>query len=170
MTEVRMVCLATVVAIVAGCAGTGSAPTFMPPVGSTVDVTQDLQARSGARLYIQDGRAMPRGDVKVQRPYCQFFLIRSQSEMGTSFVIRTEVFTVTRTYRQRDMAWAMGLQFAGLGSNATLTTIMELSSDTQPEVRELRCMRWGTINMDGYLTIAEMQTTLGGLVKLGIKG
>ena len=142
---------------------------FMPPSGSQVEVTQELRTQAGsARLFIQNGEVRPRNKITVQNPYCQFFSNRSREEMRESLVIRPQVFTITRSYQRRDFSWAYGVQVADASSNADLSTIMELGSDIQPDIVRLTCLRWGSRRFDGFLTINEMKTTLGGLVNLNI--
>lgn len=148
------------------CATTGQSPTFFPPAGSEVIVNQELNARSGTRVFIQDGQVLERRDVGVVNPYCQFVLWRSREEMKDPIVIQPATFTITRTFRQKDYSWADGQLLAEFRSNATMTTFMELSSDTQPEVRQLLCMRWGSPRLDRFLTIDEMKATLSPIVEL----
>lgn len=153
------------IALLTGCATTGS-PTFLPPAGTEIRVTQELSVRGGSRLHIQNGEVLARRDIGVLNPYCVFRMSRTGEEQNTPLVIEPGVFTVTRSFQELDFAWAEGLQFASRISNRSMTTIMELSSDTQPEVRQLNCIRWGDRRLDGYVTIPEMQATLGGLVSM----
>ena len=155
---------------VSGCVSLKGSPTFMLPAGSKVQVIQELSAVSGTRVSIQYGRVMPRKQITRVDPHCQFYLYRSQEEMRDPVVIKPGTFAVKRTFQRRDYAWAEGAKFAfftGEGDPTRQpTTIMELSSDQQPEVSDLRCAIWGTISVEGYLTIDQMQATLGNLVKL----
>ncbi len=152
--------------LLGGCASTGENPTFFPPVGSKVIVNQELNARSGSRLLIQNGQVLQRRDVGVVDPYCQFVLRRARDEMKNPIVIQPDTFTITRTFRQKDYSWATGQQVAEIRSNVTMTTIMELSSDQQPEVNRLLCMRWGSPRLDRFVTIDEMKSTLSPQVEL----
>lgn len=149
-----------------GCASTGESPTFLPPVGSKVIVNQELNARSGTRLFIQNGQVLQRRDVGIVNPYCQFVLLRSREEMKGAIAIQPDTFTITRRYRQKDYSWAAGQQVAEVRSNVTMTTFMDLSSDLQPEVNQLLCMRWGSPRLDRWVTIDEMRATLSPIVDL----
>ena len=153
-----------------GCVSTSGDPTFMLPIGSKIQVTQEMSAVSGARISIQYGRVMPRRQITLVDPHCQFYLYRSREEMREPVVIKPGTFIINRTFQRRDYAWAEGLQFAFFTGDGDPTrhptTVMELTSDQQPEVQGLRCAIWGTTNIEGYLTIAEMQTVLRDLVKL----
>ena len=155
--------------LTSGCASTSGSPTFMPRAGSQVEVTQELRNPvSGARLFIQHGKVQRRSKITVQDPYCQFFSNRSRAEMSDPLVIRPQIFTITRSFRRRDFSWAYGVQVAEAMSNADMSSVMELDSDIQPDIIRLVCQRWGSVRLDGYLTINEMKTTLSGLVNLNI--
>ena len=142
--------------IVGGCASS-EVRTFFPPVGSEVVLKQELSARSSTRVFIQNGQVLERGDVNVGNPNCQFVLRSAQGETG-GLVIQPGTFTVTRTFRESQRGTV----------NATMITFMELSSDTQPEVSQLACQRWGSPRLDSFLTIDEMKTTLSPIVELNI--
>jgi len=157
------------IALTSGCASTSGSPTFLPSAGSQIEVTRELSAEGGgARLYIQNGQVQPRSKITVQNPYCQFFSNRSRAEMRDPLVIRPQNFLIERSFQRRDYSWAYGVQVAGVSSNADLSTVMELDPDLQADIVRLVCMRWGSIGLDGYLTINEMQATLGGLVNINM--
>ena len=154
------------VSLLAGCATTGD-PTFMPLPGTRVVVTQELSTQQGsARLWIQNGSVRARRDITVQEPHCQFFSTRSRAEMRNPLVIQPQTFTVTRSFQQRDYTWAAGLKVAGFRTNRNLSTIMEIEALTQPDITELICSRWDSPRLANAVTIAEMQDTLGQLVRL----
>lgn len=153
--------------VLTGCAATGGGVIFTPPAGSLVKLSQEVTARSGNRIFIQGGQVLERRDVTVADPHCQFSLDRSSTETRDAITIKPDTFTITEAYRQRDYALAEGIQYAGrAGSDRMLSTVMKLSSDSQPKVNQLVCSRWGMISNDGWLTISEMQTTLSGLVEI----
>ena len=166
----RCVVAMIVTLVFSGCVSTSGTPTFMLPVGSKIQVTQELSAVGGTRVSIQYGRVMPRKQITFVDPHCQFYLYRSQEKMREPVVIKPGTFTVKRTFQRRDYAWAEGLQFAFFTGDGDPTrhptTIIELSSDQQPEVKDLRCAIWGTTYIEGYLTIEQMQAALGNLVNL----
>lgn len=156
--------------LTSGCASTSGSPTFMPPAGSQVEVTQELRNPvSGARLFIQHGKVQRRSKITVQDPYCQFFSNRSRAEMSDPLVIRPQIFSITRSFQQRGFSWAYDVQIAG-DVSTDMSTVMELDSDKQPDIFQLICQRWGSRRLDGYLTINEMKTTLSGLVNINIIG
>lgn len=151
--------------VLAGCAATKDTALYTLPAGSQIKVNQELSTSGGNRLIIQGGKVLERRDVNVVTPYCQFSLRRSGEETREPLVIKPGVFSATKSYRQQDWSWAEGLQFAG-DTDRSMSTIVELSSDDQPEVTSLVCSRWGSFYVGGWVTIAEMRTTLNPLVEL----
>ncbi|MFC1680833.1 hypothetical protein ACFL1S_03440, partial [Pseudomonadota bacterium] len=122
------------------------------------------------RLFIQYGEIKHRRDISVMEPYCQFVSTRPRSEFNEPLVIQPGDFTVKRSYRRLDYAWAAGVEVAQLDSNRDLSTIMELSSDTQTGIDRLTCLRWGSRWLDSFVDIEEMRAALGGLVKINLPG
>ena len=194
MRKIFSCAVTVVVALVfTGCASTPGSPNFRLPPGSKVRVLQELSAPSGTRLSIQYGRIMTRQKVTAADPHCQFYLYRSNEEMREPIVIRPGTYVVKRTLQRPDYVWNEGLKFARAGDKdwplaadqqtdftlndsfqiaqagdqtRHLVTVIELSSGPQPEVRQLRCGIWGIMRFDGYLSLDQMQTALGDLVKL----
>lgn len=153
-----------------GCASTTGSPTLIPPPGTQIEVTRELSVGGGARLLIQYGEIKPRRDVAVIEPYCLFVSNRPRSDFNQPLVIEPGIFNVDRSYRRIDFTWAAGTEVAEIDSNRDLSTIMELSSDTQPEIDRLTCTRWGSRWQDGYLTIRDMRGALGSLVRINLPG
>lgn len=123
-------------------------------MGSEVVVNAELTT-SSSRLFIQNGLVLHRRDVTIGNPHCQFVLQRQQWDTG-EFAIRPRIFSVTRTFREVLQG----------GSNATPSIFMNLARESQPEVSQPVCQRWGSRKLDGFLTIDEMKATLSPLVEL----
>ena len=164
----KCVAITAVAVLVNSCASTGGSPTFRMPPGSKVQVTQELNVPGGGgRVSIQNGRVMPRRQLTVVEPHCQFFLYRPEEQMREPLVIHPDTFTVRVTNQRFDYAGAKSVQLTQAGGDTRyLVTVIELSSSQQPQVRELRCGIWGVLRLDGWLTLSRMQATLGDLVKL----
>ena len=153
--------------VLASCAGTGRSAVFIPPDGALVELNREATVPRGGRVFIQYGRVVERGRVNVISPYCHFTVDRLGQDSFEPSTLNPDTFTITRTYRRRSYVSSEGVQFAGrAGVDHTLSTIMELASDQQPEVTRLTCSRWGMISDDGWLTMAEMKSTLSGLVDI----
>ena len=161
--------LATLLAV-GGCATTTGSPTLIPPPGTQIEVTRELSAGGGARLLMQYGEIKPRSRITAVEPYCMFVSTRPRSEFNQPLVVEAGTFTVERSYQRFDYTWAAGTEVAEIDSNRDMSTIMELSSDTQTDIDRLSCTRWGSRWMDGYLTIEEMRGALGGLVSIVLPG
>ena len=133
--------------LLGGCA-TYEVGNYFPPTGSEVILKQELSTR-GARVFIQNGRVLDRRDVAVGNPNCKLILRRPRGEAG-DFVIQPDTFVITRTFREIQRGTV----------NADMITFMDLSADSQSEVSQLACQRWGVPRMDGFVTIDEMKATL----------
>jgi hypothetical protein len=154
-------------AVLASCAGTGSNAVFIPPDGTLAELNREVTVPRGGRVFIQYGQVVERGRVNVISPYCHFTVDRPGQDSFQPSTLDPDTFTITRTHQGRSYALSEDVQFAGrAGVDHTLSTVMELTSDQQPEVKRLTCSRWGMISDDGWLTIAEMTSTLSGLVDI----
>lgn len=156
------------VLILGGCASVGEddAP-YLLPVGSEVELTQTIDTKRGATINIQSGQVARRGELEIVFPYCLFQVWRSAEEIDDPLVIEQDTFVVKNVSRQLDYIAVMGVQFAaGSDANRSLSSVMELSSDKQPFVRRLVCVKWGNPTRDRYVSLHEMQTALGKLVVL----
>jgi hypothetical protein len=154
MSHQKLVVYFGVVMLLMGGCASNEVRTFFPPVGSEVIVKEELIA-TGSRLFIQNGQVRHRRDVSVGNPHCQFVLRRPRGETQ-EFIIQPQTFSVTRTFRE-----------VTRGSvNMTLSTFMDLAPESQPEVNQLVCQRWGSRKLDGFVTIKEMKTTLSPIVEL----
>ena len=112
--------------------------------GSRVEVQRVLTAPSGARISLQNGRLLLRGDIVEWRQYCQFRVRRPQDQMSEPLRIEPDTFVVQRTYRRIDHVWEEGARYAFVDedfvnspSPRTMATYMELHSDAQPDVMHL---------------------------------
>jgi hypothetical protein len=156
-----------VVGLVVGCAGTAKNPHSVPPPGSLVKLQQEANVSGDKKLYIQGGRILERAGVAVVDPYCHFTIDHVATDEAGTIHLKPDTFNITKAYRIRDLASSEYIQYAGrAGSDRTLSTIMELSGGSQPEVIRLTCSRWGMISEDGWLTIKEMRGTLAPLVEI----
>lgn len=158
-----------------GCTGPVyySSPHGTSLVGTTVRLNQELSARAGARIYIQYGRVRSYKELTVQEPYCQFYVLRTQEELRQPLTIESDIFVIKQVYRRRDLTAAEGIQLAFEGfsyhhylSQRTMSTYMEISSASQPNVTRLICSRWADPYYRYHVSIEEMVETLGGIAQL----
>lgn len=157
--------------LLAGCATSATKPHAFPPPGSMVKLQQEVSASGMKKLYIQDGRVRERAGVVVVEPYCHFAIDRVAANGDGTIKLKPDTFEVTKAYRVRDLASSENIQYAGrAGSDRTLSTVMELTGGSQPEVTRLTCSRWGMISDDGWPTLNEMRDTLAPLVEIELAG
>jgi hypothetical protein len=157
--------------LLAGCASTATSPHSFPPPGSLVKLQQEVSVSGKKKLYIQDGRVRERAGVVVVEPYCHFTIDRVAADGDGNINLKPDTFEVTKAYRIRDLASSENIQYAGrAGSDRTLSTVIELTGGSQPEVTRLTCSRWGMISDDGWPTLNEMRDTLAPLVEIELAG
>ena len=147
-----------------------------PPVGSYVELGQELTASRGKRIYVQDGQARSRREIIEWQPYCQFYVERRGAEMREPLVIAPDRFVINKVYRRKDFYTAIaGTQYAfvigGLfndngSSQRTMSTHMEIFSSQQPKVTRLICSRWADPYHYNHVRVHEIQASLGSIAKL----
>ncbi len=156
-----------------GCASTTPYNTAtsvtMPRVGTMIKLNQELAARGGVRIFLQNGYQKRFSEVAKLEPYCQFYVNRSSDELNQSLTIEPDTFIVQRVYRRKESVSTEALQVASEGesdmdhgsSQRTMSTFMELISDNQPEVTRLICSRWADPNSIYHVSIDEIVQSLG---------
>ena len=150
-----------------------SSPYTKPEVGTMIRLNQELSVQRGVRIYLQDGYQKDFGDVMKLEPYCQFYVLRSSDEIRKPLTIKPDTFVVYEVFRQKDSVALEGLQVASEGesdfndgsSQRTMSTYMELSSDTQPNVTRLICSRWDDPAGRFHLSVDEITASLGDIAQ-----
>lgn len=169
----RLFFLTTLVVLSMGCAAPGGSgsPIFLLPSGSEIRLAQDIEATRGARIFIQFGRVLPLDALDQHAPHCFFHVERTQTEMRDSLRISRETFIVTRSFQQSDYVGLEGVQLAsGMDSNRSLSTVMELAAVQGFANPKFICTKLGSKSRDGFVTLSQMQETLGSMVQLIPKG
>ena len=132
-----------------------------------IELKQGLAGRSGTRIYLQYGYQMRFAEVSKLDPYCQFYVYRSSEELRKPLTIAADTFVVHRVYRQRESVSTGTIHLAATGrtnrgpSERTMSTIMELLSEKQPEVTRLVCSRWADPYPMNHVSIDEIVQSLG---------
>lgn len=150
-----------------------SSPYTTPEVGTMIQLNQELSVQRGVRIYLQDGYQKDFGDVAKLEPYCQFYALRSRDEIRKPFTIKPDTFVVYKVFRQKDSVALEGLQIASEGeadfdhdsSQRTMSTYMELSSDTQPNVKRLICSQWADPASRFHVSVDEIKASLGDIAQ-----
>lgn len=144
-------------------------PRRLPAAGTRIQLNEPLRVPAGtARVFIQFGKVRPHRELNTYETYCKFFVPRSRTELAEPYQIEADEFTVTKAQRGRDeFADASGaFRKVRDGTTTTLVVRMKIRSERQPMVAEFICARFGSNNFYDYPTVAEMKSTLGGLVTL----
>jgi len=164
--------LGTVV-LIQGCASTTAYNTAtsvtLPRVGTMIKLNQELAARGGVRVFLQNGFQKRFSEVAKLEPYCQFYVNRSSDELNQRLTIEPDTFIVQRVYRRKESVSTEAVQVASEGeadmdhgsSQRTMSTFMELISDNQPEITRLICSRWADPNSIHHVSIDEIVQSLG---------
>ena len=112
------------------------------------------------------------GELTVQEPYCQFYVLRGQEELRQPLTIEPDTFIIKHVFRRRDLTAGEGVQLAFEGipyhhylSQYTMSTYMEIYSGNQPDVIRLICSRWSDPYYWYYVSIEEVIETLGEIAK-----
>ncbi|WP_018232498.1 hypothetical protein [Thioalkalivibrio thiocyanodenitrificans] len=145
------------------------------PVGATVMVNEALPIRSGhTRVFMQDGRVVPKGGVNMYHPHCNFEVNTlsdgsARIEPGRFLVTRHRQGHVEVVQERGPMRVASLVQVSDDddGSAPPISRLVhyELQSDDQTDVRRLTCHGGFADDWEAqYPTLAEMHTVLGGLV------
>lgn len=158
-----------------------NSPFQVPPVGSQIQLHQQLNVEPGySRAFIQAGEITIPGNLKIRDPYCQFYRLEPPEALLTRRVIKADQFQVIRAYQSTDIAiWkpqklaqlspSMGFIIDDSPSSMTLSTVMKLESARQPEVIELKCAIFTDPFSENFLSIKEIQSTLGTVATLILK-
>ncbi len=159
--------------------GDENSPYYLVPAGSHVVLNQTLTVPpEEAGVFVQNGEAQSRGQVRYSEPYCRFEL---KTVRGAPRTVAPDEMIVRRSGQQtlRTLAGVAGEQYASASilvtasdrddSSLTILTYatqMELDSQKQPEIDRLTCARVGYRGEARHVTIAEMRSTLGNIATL----
>jgi len=146
-----------------------SHPKSKPPVGTIVQLNETLIFEQGtSRAYIQNGKAKVFKEVDDRAPWCQF----------TERTAVPDSFTVTKSSQRMELVSAKPFPVLAAnviipsmlesdGQNAvTLSTIMKIKSDKQPEIAEFKCAVFNDPFVENFVSVDEILKTLGNVVTL----
>ena len=149
-------------------------------INNTAGVTlnEDIRGSHGGSVFIQYG--VVNYNINESNPYCYFKISRDRSELGSPFDLKAVAFQVlavdnNASHVQVNPKPSSYVQLAGLGgaiseggaaNQLTLKTTFHLSDASQPNVNRLICAIHADLRDRGYLSLKEMQDTMGDLVTL----
>jgi hypothetical protein len=155
-----------------------NAPTQIPPTGSIIELTQPISVYPGySRSFIQSGKAVKSAELNRRYPWCQFRLYEPPAALETERSIQPDRFVVTNSYKMYESVAAIPTQITSTmlfpnimendGPSAQdLSTIMKIESSAQPQVVEFKCSIFTDPVANKFLTINEMRSALGNVVKI----
>jgi len=145
--------------------------------GDSVTLNQSISAAYGAKIFVQDGAAIQRSEVRWAQPFCYFHLYRDPSVVETEANLAAGSFKIESTINHYDHVSVdqRSAVFAGMGgfftqeaSEQTIVTRFKLNSSVQPEVIGLNCGIWAVPNERNHLSLDEIRGALGDVVSLDI--
>lgn len=162
-----------------------NSPDFQVPVGAALVLHAPIPVPAWQdQVYFQEGRLMRWGGVNAYLPYCTLKLsAKTESERQ----IRADTFTVIRSYMElfykevrapgpptgiqlATARWQPGVQ-AGFETRdgmdyRVVAAVMELGSESQPEVTQTLCTDWGLPQERAHITVRKIRRALGSRVSL----
>lgn len=136
----------------------------------TVTLNREFTIRADrASEYIQYGEIKPYDRISEYYPHCIFGL---RAITASELTVNPDTFSVTRVDQDQLAGRFVKIMVAGDGNYGFImsTTNFYLQSDRQPEVFRLSCQQLDTAFEARYVTLEEMQQTLGDLFTLSWTG
>jgi hypothetical protein len=143
--------------------------------GSIISLNQDVEVSEGARIHIQNGKVKSLSKVKQLEPYCYFYTNRSKQYLSSPFKVKTAEFTVDDVVRRREFVLSKPLQLASSGffnndgSEITLATKFIIHASDQPDLTSLVCGVWADPRERGFVSLNEIQQTLGDIATFTLR-
>lgn len=155
-------------------------PYFQVPVDSKLILQRAITIEPTLKsAYFQRGRMIPWHQVNEYGAYCALILERKRDVEQTvkpgKFMVQKvsneNLFTIAKAGNRNLIPIAFKSRVADMrDSNGetyeVLATVMELRSDTQPEVRRLTCADWGIPQGMPFLTVETIRQSLGDFFSL----
>ena len=156
------------------------------PLGSTLTLNRNMEIPADrSSVYIFRGKVVPYALVDIYYPHCKLKLYKISSQ---SRPVKSDSFTVTKIVewedytRRKDGAYKVAyLTAAGMKGGVGIgviddggpsiihyATILSLSSNNQPEVKEMVCGHWGDRGDIEALTLEELKSALGELFTVNL--
>ncbi len=174
-----------------------SSPFYSVPAGSILHLNQEVTIPPDqVAVYVQEGELRNKRLLDFYRPNCKFEVYKISEQAR---IVRADEFHITRVVDEIETAMLREpvelavndgdylpdglvagqgtvyplqvLAFAGLDQSEvySYSTVMYLSSDSQPDVFRLSCQHWESILDDRFLSIEQMRAALGKVFTLIIK-
>lgn len=155
-------------------------PKSKVPVGSRIQLHDVLTFERGfSRSFIQYGQAKTFAQIEEREPYCLFYRYEPPQALQTVRTVQPDVFSVTRSFQTKFLASlqstrvAASLIIPGLlnddGQRETyLSSVMKITSDKQPEIREFKCSVFDDPYEENHVSVTQIRQVLGDLATIQI--
>ena len=166
MTRFLTICCLSL--LITACQSLSPVDTRAPAI-TTVTLNRDFTIRGyRSNEYIQGGEIQPYESISQYYPHCKLEL-REIADIER--IVKPQTFTVTRIYRQDNFVGFRKIMLAGDGDAGVImsTTYLYLQSEKQPDIFRLSCMQQDESFYASYVTVEEMQDTLGELMTLSLQ-
>jgi len=155
-----------------GCKAFGNLQAWPPPYslpsGSSITINQELVVVPNAvSVAIQYGKAVDKSDVKLSHAHCRFELFTLQAERRTIYKDEVTIRKFVNSTDYVSKGFGMYASLAEVSQNggapmaAIYSTTIYLKSEKQPDLYRLICEHWEDPASGTYLTITQIQETLG---------
>ena len=160
-------------------------PRSKPAVGTVLDLHQHiLFSRGWSRSYVQHGKAYTFRSINLYEPWCRFYLNEPRKAMKQRRVIDPDQFAVIRSFQRMDTGLyalaepiqvaANSFMFSGNEDGGdfgpkSMMTIMKLQSTKQPQLVELKCAVYADPVLSNFISVNDIQKTLGDIATLRFK-
>ncbi|HKJ95827.1 MAG TPA: hypothetical protein VKA32_09395 [Gammaproteobacteria bacterium] len=166
MKVAKRLSLASVLVLVAGCAGLGGRAPYTVPEGSTLTLRKSVELPAGPfSIWIQDGRYALRA-VDDYRPFCK---LHGKTSSTSGVTLQPTRFRIVEVRYRYDIAAARGavrvaslaLRESGDDELTMIQTQMKLHSDEPTPLDTVTCMKRGFVRRDSFLSVEDIRTALG---------
>jgi len=150
-----------------------ASPYFTVPVDSKVILRKSVTVPAGEETaFFQRGQAMPWNKVNQYGTYCSLKLAVRRDAPQTINPDELVVRKVTQENRFR-VAYAPGTKLATLDTDSSFTyevlsTVMQVQSARQPDIKEMACADWSTPQGITPISVRKMRQALGDWADLQI--
>jgi hypothetical protein len=146
---------------------------FEIPVDSKFVLRKDVTFPAYRKdMFFQNGKLSDYAAVNKWIAYCALSL---HAQRQVSFTVKPDTFVAKKVSREylfqlagAPLQVAAQLDHGGFQEWRVLATVIELSSDRQPEVAKMTCAQWGTPQDLSNVTLNGIRKSFGDFVQLEI--
>ncbi|MFQ5993917.1 MAG: hypothetical protein ACE5K1_02385 [Acidiferrobacterales bacterium] len=166
--------IAAVSVLLAGCqtvVGNENSVYYRVPVDSTLVLTRTVMVPAKHdRIYFRKGKMLTWDQIDQYQPYCVLQLFTKKDVPQT---VKPGEFVVQKVYSQTYFQLAQDARVhvarfdeGGIQEYRVVVTVMELFSNSQPDVLKMKCGKWGLPQDISNVTINMIRQELAGVFSL----